>query len=659
MLCGFRRRERDGCGFSRYNPLMQESLPALPQRKTLVWIIAGFFVAMFLVYGMSVATNRFVAWDDNYVVDFNPIVHGFTLDHLKTNFTSFVDPELYDPLTFISYEFDYTVGGLHPFIFHLHNLLDHTASALLVAWLLYLLSKKKWIGVVGGLLFAVHPLNVEAVAWASARKDTLSTFFFLLSLIFYIYFAVPDGTRKRKYYWLSIAAFILGLLSKVMVLTLPVILFLIDVRNGRKWSVKMILEKIPYLILSGIFGIVALFGKSTTVAESTVWQKVLMAAKSTTFYIEKFVWPSGLSVIYPYTKEITLSSPDFFIPIIVVLALIGIGAWTYRTMRDVSFGIFFYLLTLIPTFFNFAKGGEFYFASDRYAYVPQIGLLFLVLTLIDRFLLEGRGKKQMTTIVYTALVLILALFGILSFRQSLIWHDTQTLFVHNLEFYPDAVAARINLGLVYRESGLLDQAMDQFNAAIKIRPNNALIVTNIAATEDAQGKTDLAITDYKKAMQMDPKEPDAPFGLGMIYERQNKIDDAFALYEKVRELNPGYIGVYNNLGSIYVQKGDYASAEAMYKKAIDIDPFYQDAHYNLGFVEEKLGNLDAAVAEYQTTLQIEGDKVQTLTALAGIYAQQNKTAQTIDMLNRILKIDPQNTFASNLLNAMRQHGLAQ
>ena len=639
------------------------SIPSFLSRTTTLSIILGFFALTFLVYGVSLS-NHFVAWDDNYVVDFNPVVHGFTWDHMVKNFTSFVDPELYDPLTFVSYQFDYTIGGIKPFIFHLDNLILHTLNALLVALFIFLLSKRGHVALFCGLIFAIHPLNTEAVAWASARKDTLSTFFFLLSLIGYLYFRSNHRDHSKLWYALSLVAFLFGLLSKVMIVMLPIVLLLIDYLEKRKWSWNVLIEKVPYFILSGIFGVVALLGKSNVVGESTIFQKMLMACKSTIFYLEKLFVPINLSVIYPYTKTIALSSPDFFIPVLLILSLI-IATWYFRIQkREVTFGILFFLITLIPTFFNFAKGGEFYFASDRYTYIPEIGILFLIVTIAyDVFgkMTSGFfGKKetsQRNVSIDGAFVIVVLAFAVAAYQQSLVWHDTETLFLQTLHNYPDALVARINLGLVYRESGLQVKAMEQFNKALALRPNNALVHTNIGATDEKLGKMDEAIAEYQKAIALGPKEPDAYFALGMMKERDGKIDEAFTLYKKVEELSPGYIGVYNNLGSIYVDRHDFVSAAAAYQKAIDIDPYYADAHFNLAFVSEKLNKLDDAAREYETTLKLEGETAKTLTALVGVYAEQNKTPETVRTLKRLLAVDPTNDFALKFMESLKAHGL--
>jgi tetratricopeptide (TPR) repeat protein len=633
------------------------SLPNLPSRSTLIGIVVGFFLLTFIIYFVSLG-NRFVAWDDNYVIDFNPVIHGLTIPNITKAFTTFVDPELYDPLTFISYQIDYTLDGLKPFIFHLDNLIQHTLNAILVVWLIFLLSKKKWIALVCGILFAVHPLNVEAVAWASARKDTLSTLFFLLTLISYLYYR---SNTKKWIYALGLFFFLCGLLSKVMVLTVPFVLLLIDYLEHRVINRRMLLEKIPYFLLPLPFGIVALFGKTRAVTSASPIDVLLAFIKGTMFYLEKLCVPIHLSVLYPYSQTVSILSPDFFLPVIGLIILLFI-AWFFRNrFREITFGILFYLITLVPTVFNVFKGGTLYFASDRYVYISEIGIFFMVATVIFSLCTQVSSAQQSLIRLRTASGIIGCLaivFATLAYKQSLVWQNTQTLFVQTLKYYPNAVAARINLGFVYSASGLLDQAMQQFNAGLQTNPTNALLVTNIAGVYDKQGKTEDAIAEYKKAIAMDPKQPDAVYGLGSVYEKQGKLDDAFALYTKTQELDPTYVGVYNGLGSIDVQKGNLDAAEAMYQKALTVDPYYPDALYNLGYLEEKKGNLDTAADFYTRTLAAEGDKVNTLSALAGIYAQQNKAADTARILKRILAIDPTNAFATKLLTALQQSGLA-
>lgn len=622
-------------------------------RNAIITTIVGFFALSFAVYGLSL-NNHFVAWDDNYLIVSNPIIKGFSWKNTVNAFTTF-DPELYDPLIFIVYQLNFAIGGIDPFMFHFTNLVLHTLNALFVCWLLMMLTRRKWLAIFGGLLFAIHPLNTEAVSWAAALKDVLSTLFFLTSIIAYLRYR-DDGGHRWLLYGLSLLLFLLGLLSKVMVLTLPVVLVLVDILQNRQWSKTMIFEKIPYCILSIIFGIVALFGKQDVVLESTTYEKILMAAKSAAFYPWSYIWPVRLSVLYPYSDAITIASPDFFVPVLLVVASLAVMILCFRNYRTVSIGIAFYLLTLVPTFFNFAKGGYAYVASDRYAYIPQIGLLLILLFLMSHLLQKLSFTHARETVI-AACGIVIILLSVLTYHQSLTWRNTETLFLQTLKYHPDAQAARLNLGYVYRESEMFDKALEQFNIVIAREPDNALAYVNIGHVYEKQYRIDDAVAAYKKAVELNPRERDAYMSLGMLYERQGMIDEAFALYKEVEKINPLYAPVYNNLGSVYMQKNDVESAKESYKKAIEINPYYADAHYNLAYILAKEGNLTGAAEEYEATLSLEGDKVETLTTLASIYAELNNTAQTVRTLERILNIEPTNAFAIRFMDAIESSGL--
>lgn len=659
----------------------QASLPELPPRRTILWIVALFFVATFLAYFWPLTHSIFVAWDDTYLIYFNPVVKSFSWKTLHDAFTSY-DPELYIPLTFLSYQLDYFIGGLNPVIFHLDNLVLHTVNAMLVSWLLYLLlgieGKKESEGIegkfwslqslrspqslqslalLGGFLFALHPLHTEAVAWASARKDVLSTLFFLLSFIGYMYYR---SDNSKKSYLLSLIAFVLGLLAKVMVLTLPVLLLLLDLRDRRPWSVKMFAEKIPYLGLSIALGIVALFGKQDIVGASGLIEKILMACKSTVFYLEKLFVPVHLSVLYPYNAPIMITSPDFFVPLIIVIVLTGLALYSLRYTRQIAFGYFFFLITLAPTFINFAKGGDIYFASDRYAYLPSIGILFLVVLLVDWFIRSGdgaRGIERRTRATIGGSFIVLITFLVLTFQQALTWRDSVALFTNALRYYPRVMAAHLNLAMVYREMGETEKSMEQLTIADSIRPHSRTHVA-FATLYERQGNTAKAIGEYKKAISIDPKDPEPYFGLGILEEKQGRTAEARALYEKVLLIDPKYVGTYNNLGALALKEGNPAEARRNYEKAIEIDPYFPDAHYNLGLILEQEQKTDEAIVEYEKSYDLQPAKaLDALDHLLDLYARKNDLAKTTDTANRILTVDPGNERALQLLAAFRQRGM--
>jgi len=631
------------------------SLPRLPRWQTQALVCAGFFLLAFVVYGWSLG-NTFVMWDDNLLITGNPDVRGFSLHRIWRAFSTF-DPELYVPLTILSYQLDYTLGGLHPFIFHFTNLILHTFNGLFVAWLLYLLSSRPRLALFAGLLFLVHPLNTEAVVWASARKDLLSTFFFLLSIIGYVYHS--DSGNKRMY-GLSVAAFLLALLSKVSIVLGPVLLFFIDWYRGRRIDRRMILEKMPYFALSAVFGIIAIFGKTQVVAATTTFQKILMAFKSTMFYLEKWIAPVELAPLYPYDKPIA-ATPDFLIPMAAVSILIIIIVASLKWTRAIAFCAAFFALMVIPSFTNFAKGGESYVASDRYAYVPSIGLFLLLILVageVSRRIADSLDDRRIRGAGTALGIVMVCGFSLLAYKQSLVWRGTDTMFEHTLRHYPDAIAAKINLGVTYRIGGQYEKAMEILDLAIRQRPHSRAYTAK-AAIYMLENDYDKAIEMCNLARQTDPKDPDPLYGLGLAYQKKDDPEKAKAMFLETLTMAPDHGGAMNNHASILFAEGKLDEAEAYYRKAITVMPHVADPYYNVAIIREQREDFAEAAKLLEKVTEIEGDKPQVLQRLASAYAQINDTNATERTLKRLLAVDPGNSFARQMLDAMKWSGLSQ
>ncbi len=626
------------------------SLPSLPSWRVILGIVAGFFALTFLIYGWSLK-DEFVRWDDGMLVYENSAIREISPASVYHIFTTY-DPELYIPLTFFTYQIDYQLSGQNPFLYHLDNLVLHTLNALLVGWLLYLLSKRTWVGLLCGLLFAVHPLHTEAVEWVSARKDVLSTFFFLLSLIGYLYWRERG---ESKTYWGSIIAFMLGLMAKVMAITLPVILLLLDWREGRKWDWQMLKEKIPYFAVAVVFGIIGLFGKSGVIQSSSTMSKILMACKSAVFYLQQIVWPLHFSLLYPYTKAIVLTSPDFYIPVLVLLIIAVLAIYSLKFTRDIFFALVFYFITVAPTFLNFAKGGDLdiYFASDRYAYVPSIGIFFLLAVLLWH-LVEWKKTMNAATAWASAGVAVLLLAGLSAkaYAQSLVWQNTETLFLNVLSLYPESsYVAHNNLGNVYRLKGEYDKAIDEYQKSIAIRAHPKTM-SNLGAVYRLLGRTDDALAEYQKALAVDNNSKEAHFGLGIVYATQHKWPEAIAEYQKALILDPQYVEAYTNLGSALMEEGNVQDAIVAYQKALALNSYFTDAQYNLAIAFTKAGQPDAAISHYERVVAVAPAFTPARINLGVLYYQQGKTQDARRQFAAILSYDPANAAAKEAMQQM-------
>ena len=619
---------------------MEDETP-LPPRHILGLIACVFFVLTFTVYYQSLF-HPFVRWDDGLLIYDNPAVWAITPATLKAIFTSY-DPELYIPLTFLSYQIDFLIGGTKPVIYHLTNLLFHTGNALLTAWFTYLLSRRKWIGLVCGLLFAIHPLHTEAVAWASARKDVLSTFFFLLTLIGYLRYR-----RIGKFYRHSIVAYLLALMAKVTVATLPVLLLLIDIFDGRKLDRKVLKEKIPYFALSVVFGIIAIFGKTSVLQRATLLEKMLMACKSTVFYLQKIVWPTELSVLYPYVGSIGLTNPDFLWPALSVITLFIIAFLSLRRTRAVFFGIFFFLITISPTFLNFAKGEmDLYFASDRYAYAGSIGIFFLIALGLSQLM-----QKLSPKIVTGGVGVVILLFAFMAHTQSQTWRNTETLFGNVIEHYPNSHVAHNNLGNIYRRQDYLEKSIEHYEQAIAIN-DHPRTRSNLGAALRKQGQIEEAFAQYDRALELNADSKNAHFGLGIIYAEQGNRVQALQEYQRAIEIDPTYSEVYLNLGALHMQMQQTTLAIEAYEKALAITPYFAQAHYNLGVAYGKINKPRQAMESYERTVQLEPSFVAARINLGIAYYDRKRIEESIEQFEIALRYDPGNSRAISALNQIR------
>lgn len=574
-------------------------MPCMILRIHRQWVLLAVLIVgvAFFVYSRWL-WNEFVIWDDDYLIVNNPLIRGLSFTNIKAAFTSY-DPELYVPLTYISYQINYVIGGLTAFIYHLTNLLLHATNALLVGMIAYRLSdKNRWIATAVSLLFAVHPLHTEAVIWASARKDVLSATFFLMSLSLYL--KHRESELRSTYIW-SVVSFFLGLLSKVSVITLPLILLLLDWREKQPWNRKMLVEKLPYFGLSVIFGIVSLFGKQQQISHTSLLETSLIMIKSTVFYLEKMILPLDLSPMYPFTGSISLLSPEFFVPLIFLAILIAFAAWSLKRTREVMFALGFLLLSIGPSLINFRKGeeGDIYLASDRYAYIASFAVIFLVCMMLWK--LRERFSTMMINVTVGVLILV---FGSLGYAQGAIWQNSETLFKSVIASYPQAQAAHHNLGVLYQQQGHPQMALDKYQNALQIAPK-ASTESNVGDIFRESGMYAEAGTHYQRALVINPRSVDAMLGLGLLFLQQNDVKQAIIAMQSAVEFGPDDSRTHLNYGAALMAAKRIDDAIAEYQKATELDPLNAAAFFNLAVAFERSGDTDASQEALARALELD------------------------------------------------------
>jgi len=540
------------------------------RQRNILLVIALFFLVTIAVYGSSVRGNFFVDWDDYRLVVQNPILQELSLKNVARAFSSY-DPELYIPLTFMSYQVDRLIGGgFSPQVTHGINLLIHTLNSLLVAWVLGRLVRDRRAGIIAGLLFAVHPMNTEAVAWASARKDLLSSFFFLFSWGSYLMMRDCDIKKRSSALWyaLSLWTFFLALLAKIVSVPLPVILILTDFLQGRKFNRKMWTEKIPYFVFSFFAGIIGMLGKFG--GSSLLYEKILIGCRALFLYLGKLILPVKFSVLYPFTKEISFVTPELFFSVLGIFVLTKLAMQTIPRTRVIAVAWMFFLVTALPSMTNFTKSDYYkldvYIGSDRYAYLPSIGF-FLLVAFLAHIAFDTRKK-----IVCATAAICVVLLGSLAHAQSLMWSDTGTLFVNVLQYYPNSHLAHNNVGAILEKRGHIDLAIREFEQSVAVRPNER-----------------------------------AYFNLGQIYLQRSDTARAKLMFEKAIEQDPEHVDSMVNLGVILLSEKQFDRAIELFTKAIALKPDLPQAPFNLAMAYERSSQKDKAVEWYRKVLEKHPD----------------------------------------------------
>lgn len=503
--------------------------------QTSLLIAILFIVVGFAVYGTSLR-NGFISIDDPLLIIDNPDIRQISGESLRSIFSRF-DPELYMPLTFLTYQLEYAFGGLYPFTFHFFSLLLHILNAFFVYLLLRKLTGTSILSFVGGLLFLVHPLHTEAVVWASAHKDLLSATFFLSTLLTYLSFT---KTGRRRVYYGSIFLFLLGLLSKPTVLVLPFVLLLLDWWKGKEFSRRLLAEKVPYLLLSIVFGFVAFIGKVQTVDAGSLSESALVGARGILMLLKRIVWPEPLSILYPYTGEVRLVSIGFLLPALAVLVLIFLAWRSRRRMPVLTVGLVWFALLVGPSMLNVRKGenfGDIYLTSDRYAYLASIGIILLLVSALQNVEQRVKGKRNIRLAFGTVLLGVVVVFSSATFSYSRQWKSERKLFNTVLQNYPDARLAHKIIGDEFREHGLLEQAIRHYSDALAIRPTGK-VYAHLGQTYLDAGRLRESVDAFENTLKFNPLNAPVQLNIGVAYTRMGQLESARISFERAAELDP-------------------------------------------------------------------------------------------------------------------------
>ncbi len=523
--------------------------------------------------------NGFTLWDDNRFVTENKLVRDISPRNIRTMFTSAVC-ENYAPLAILSYAVEYRIAGTEdPFIYHAGNLILHLLNCLLVFWFIYLISGSAAVSFITALLFGIHPMHVESVAWISERRDVLYSFFFMLSLVYYVYYL--RGRRRAAAYSVSLAMFILSMLSKTMAVTMPALLFLVDFLERRKADRRSILDKMPFIAAALLLGTAGYLAQQASGSAAHISHGLLnnmaFAVYGLVFYLKKLVFPVGLSAFYPYPADIASAVRGTVLYSLPVLAAVcAAAAVSLKYTRKAVFGFAFFIVVLLPVIKIIPLGRA--VAADRYAYIAYIGLFYVA---AEGFCHACRAKNTMLKVAAIALgAVILCALPVMSRQRCCVWKDDFSLWSDAIRNYP-SVEAYIGRGIAFANAGKVTEAVEDYNKAEILDPGYADIFTNRGNARLCAGLFDKAIEDYSTAIKLNPGSYKPYYNRGVAYIKTGQPGKAMADLTEAIKLNPGCAEAYGNRGACLGNLGREEEALSDFRAALEIDPEYIPARENM------------------------------------------------------------------------------
>jgi tetratricopeptide (TPR) repeat protein len=564
-------------------------------------LLAGITAAAFL----PSLDNGFVNRDDpEYVVN-NLDLRGFSGRNLAELFSS-VYVNHYLPVTMLTYMAEYALFGLDARGFHLTSLLVHVINVLLVFALLYWLSGSLFVAAAAALLFGIHPLRVEAVAWVAERKEVLSALFYLSSLLLYLAWRTRGG---RHYYLLSLAALLVSLLSKTMSVSQPFVLVLIDYLSGRTIDRKSLLEKLPFFALAAVFAAVAVLTVERfhdLYAQFPALQRALVPAYAAMFYIVKFFAPLGLSASYfpPLSPDTGLTVS--MVSSAAVLAVIAAAViYSRRFTRTAVFGSLFFIVTMLPVL-QIVNSGGIVITADRYTYVPLIGVCFAAAAGLD-FLRKRLTGRAAAAALYVVLAGAAASLFALTWKRCDVWKDSLALWNDIIARPPANAQAYYGRGGALRDIGRYGEALADFNRALELNPGFAGAYFGRGYMYCAfLGKTDSALADLGRAVALAPRMPDAWNALGIAEGMKGNWDAAVSSFTRAIGLKPDFVEAYVNRGNARMQgPGGAGGAAEDFTKAITLDPAFARAFLLRGVARGMLGLSDNALSDFDRAAALD------------------------------------------------------
>jgi tetratricopeptide (TPR) repeat protein len=662
---------------------MLNKLNINPWKQKLIVYIALTVVTLAVFW--QVNQYDFIYLDDQvYVTENSLIQSGITLDGFRWAFsTRYAD--LWNPLIWLSLMFDYQLHGLNAGGYHVTNLILHIISALLLFWLFNRMTGAIWRSAFVAAFFALHPLHVESVAWIAERKDVLSAFFWMLTLCLYVYYTERPVIRR---YFLVLFSFVLALMSKPMVVTLPVILILLDYWplnrlesrkiaaiptnvmpvsiNKEEKQTKFqaderklpetriagiiplwqIWEKIPFFVLSAVIVIITFYNpnqQKTSLKAFPLGSRLANAPVAFVTYLEKTFWPHDMAVFYPFSDQLPIwqvLGATLLILVISVAVIVMV-----RRLPYLFVGWLWYTIAILPVIgiIQVSLTAPCSMA-DRYHYLPSIGIAIMLAWGIPLSIKrEGVRKKILLPVSITAL----SIMAVFTWQQCGYWKNSMELSKHALQVTKDNFVAHNFFAVALAEKGRIEEAIEHYNKSIRLAPDYAYAYYNRGDAFIMLGQYQMAIEDFNKAIHLKPDNAAAYNNRGTIYIKFGQYQIAIEDFNKAIRLKPDNASAYYNRGTIYIKLGRHQRALEDFNKAIHLKPDDAISYNCRGNAYAELGQYQMAIEDFNKTIRLKPDNAAAYNSRGAIFIKFGQYQMAIEDFNNAIRLRPDYADAYN------------
>ncbi|MEO0339258.1 MAG: tetratricopeptide repeat protein [Bacteroidota bacterium] len=569
----------------------------------LILCLVGFYPAL---------QAGFVNWDDpDYIYNNSVLLENDwsrPLDYLNAIFSQRYR-SIYSPITTLTYAIEQAIYGMDfPQGWHFDNILLHALNVFVVYLIVVRMKFSPIVAVLTTVLFAIHPMRVESVAWLTARKDLIFALFFFLGIYAYLRARDQQEQRRRMFIVLVWIFYLLSLLSKVLAVSFPLVLILLDYYLDQKIDAKKLLAKIPYLAVAFLFGVLSIYWANSyksigvETAQYTLLDRIPLASSALGVYFAKFIYPYKMIPLYPYPLKMGV---EYYFAIIIPVATLGLWLWAYLKEKYLLFlGLGFFLVNIVFTLQLIPVGQG--YKADRYTYIAYWGLFLLLAAGID--LLIKRSKNPMFITVISFFLLLVAYLP-LTIQQTKIWESSLRLWSHQLRYLPNDPTAHKNLANYFKEVG------------------------------DPQREYNY----LQKALQFDPNDPGINYRMGMLMSEQpslGTINDAITWLNKAVELDTSFPGLYVNRAVLLAQIGQLQPALSDLKKAEQLDRSNPDIYLNRAVIQNSLGAIEDAIQALDQYLTLRSNDADKWIIKAQMHRQIGDYPKALEAVNQGLAIDP-------------------